>query len=121
MDPAEAVQVLLNHVPPDASREADLTALRPALGELAGRLGQWPLLLGIFGGALQSEIVFRGRSVRDALAWLREGLDAIGLTAFDLRRSEDRNQALAGSLDVSLRPFTDAERMRGGLPSARGL
>ena len=112
MDPAEAVQVLLNHVPPDASREADPAALRPALGELAGRLGQWPLLLGIFGGALRSEIVFRGRSVWDALAWLREGLDAIGLTAFDLRRSEDRNQALAGSVDVSLRPFTEAERMR---------
>ena len=28
-------QLLLNHVPPDASREADPAALRPALGELA--------------------------------------------------------------------------------------
>ena len=42
MDPAEAVQVLLNHVPPDASREADPAALRPALGELADGWGSGP-------------------------------------------------------------------------------
>jgi hypothetical protein len=107
----EATQTLLNFIPGEA-RASDPEAVRSALAGLAGRLGEWPLLLGIFGGTLRTEITVRGRTFPAAIAWVDEGLDAVGLTAFDRGRFQDRNAALAKSVDVSLRAYAEAERQR---------
>lgn len=111
MTPDEATLMLLNFVPSEV-RDKDLDGIRLPLADLARRLGEWPLLLGIFGGTLQTEISVRRRAFVDAMKWIREGLESVGLTAFDRRRSEDRNAALAKSVDVSLRPYSEDERQR---------
>ena len=110
MTRGEATQMLRNFIPSDAPA-ADLD-IQSTLAALALRLGEWPLLLGIFGGTLRTEIILRHRTFVEAMAWIQNGLDAAGLTAFDNRRSEDRSAALAKSVEVSLQPYADDERQR---------
>ncbi|MBN2003977.1 MAG: CHAT domain-containing protein, partial [Anaerolineae bacterium] len=81
------------------------------LRTLAARLGEWPLLLGLANGALRARID-RGQSLDDALAWVNRALDKRGLTAFDARDAEARNQAVTLTLGVSLDLLTADERAR---------
>src|SRR5947199_8083154 len=98
----EATQMLLHFLPSNALQDDSVEDVRKALGTLAERLGEWPLLLNIFGGALRSEITVRKKSFKDALNWLQQGLDEVGLTAFDRSQAQE---ALAKSMAISLRPY----------------
>ena len=108
MTGAEAAQTLLKHLP---------ETLTPSLSEqrrlnhLAERLGGWPLLLGIFGGALREEIVTGQHSLTAALDYVESGIEEAGLDAFDDTDS-GRGKALNVSIDISLRPFSESEQAR---------
>jgi len=100
--------VLIKYLPRDIEPTADDES---ALRRLAGRLGEWPLLLNIFGGVLREEVVVNRQSLKAALAYVSEGLDTEGLAVFG-RDDAGRNAALDASMAVSLRGFSDAERVR---------
>jgi hypothetical protein len=72
-----------------------------ALQALATRLGEWPLLLTLVGSALR-ERIRRGQSLPDAIATINKILDKRGLTAFDEKNPQERHQAVAKALGVSL-------------------
>ncbi len=93
----EAVALLGMGLPVVETETQDLASL-PAL---TGRLGEWPLLLGLVNGALRVRVEL-GQSLDDALAWVNRALDKRGLTAFDARDAEARDQAVALTLGVSL-------------------
>ncbi len=83
-----------------------------ALTRLAGRLGEWPLLLTLVNGVLRDRIARAGDSLPSALAYADKVLDRRGLTGFDPRDAEQRHQAVATTLGVSLERLRDAERAR---------
>ena len=115
----------LNEVPErvnvDAMKSKEAVALLGAgvsvngqhdiLQALAGRLGEWPLLLKLAGGVLR-ERVQDGESVAHAVRWVSRAFDKRGLTAFDARNTEDRTRAVALTLEVSLAQLDDEERTR---------
>ncbi|RMF05220.1 MAG: hypothetical protein D6773_05430, partial [Alphaproteobacteria bacterium] len=111
MLPAEALQLLINRLPDEYQPADDDTESREALTQLAHRLGEWPLLLGIIGGELRVEVL-RTKALAEALAYVNEGLDEEGLTAFDRDSESDRNAALEASMNASLRRFSHDERRR---------
>jgi len=108
MTGSEAAQTLIKHLPetviPSGSEERRLALL-------AQRLGGWPLLLGIFGGALREDIVTARHSLTAALDYVESGIEEAGLDAFDDTDS-GRGKALNLSIDISLRPFSDSEQAR---------
>jgi hypothetical protein len=75
---------------------------------LAGRLGRMPLMLDLAEAALRQRLM-RGDSLDGALAYLNEALDEEGLEAFDRSDTEERNQAIANTIAVSLRLLSKAE------------
>jgi len=107
MLPEEAAALLLEYLPED-KRPPE----QDGLLNLAKRLGEWPLLLGIFGGTLRQEVMVHKRSLSDALDWLNEGLSEEGLTVFDGSSKEGRNHALEASMNASLRRYDEAEKYR---------
>ncbi|MCB8980698.1 MAG: hypothetical protein H6657_25080 [Ardenticatenaceae bacterium] len=70
---------------------------------LAGRLGEWPLLLKLVNGRLYEDIKRHGLSVSQAITAVNEELDEFGLISFDAANAEERYQAVAASMSVSLR------------------
>jgi WD40 repeat protein len=97
---------LLGHALP-----ADDGTVLAALATLAGRLGEWPLLLKLVNGALR-ERVQQGQCLREALAWVGKALDKRGLTFFDARDAGHRERAVAQTLGLSLAQLSAAERAR---------
>ncbi|NNJ12060.1 CHAT domain-containing protein [Chloroflexales bacterium ZM16-3] len=107
----------------DAMRAAEALALigsgvdqaeaqQEALGQLAARLGEWPLLLRLTNGALRDRIVRQQQSLANALAYMNTALDRRGLIAFDVRNAVERTQAVSSTLSVSLDLLRDNERER---------
>ena len=82
-----------------------------ALKKLASRLGEWPLLLKLVASALRERRNL-GQPLADAVANVNNALDRKGLTAFDAREPEDRHQAVAATLRMSLDQLADEERER---------
>lgn len=102
MRPAEAMALLA----------AGLPALPPeAVGVLASRLGEWPVLLRLVNRALHEQIGL-GRSADAALAYVEQGLAEEGLTAFDVANPQARDQAVAATIGVSLAFLDTDERER---------
>ncbi|MCB9000328.1 MAG: hypothetical protein H6540_09755, partial [Bacteroidales bacterium] len=87
----EGVELLTSGLP-----EGETTALKA----LAKRLRYWPLLLKLTNKVLQREV--RQQSLKDALAYVDKALTRKGLTAFDEKRTEERHQAAAATIGVSL-------------------
>ena len=108
MESKEAAAMLIKYLPRDIEPTADDES---ALRRLAGRLGEWPLLLNIFGKVLSEEVIVRKSTLKAALAYVSEGLDIEGLAVFG-RDDAGRNAALDASMAVSLRGFSDAESTR---------
>lgn len=73
------------------------------LSALAGRLGEWPLLLKLVNRRLYEDVQRQGVSLPEAIAAVNEELDEFGLTSFDADSAEERDQAVAASMSVSLR------------------
>ena len=90
---------------------AELAARQARLEALAARLGEWPLLLKLANAALRRRIE-RGEPLADALTYAERVLEERGLTGFDARNPEDRHQAAALTLDLSLAELTAGEPAR---------
>ena len=69
--------------------------------ELAVRLGEWPLLLELANASLR-RLVRLGETLDTALEHLRQTYLRHGVTAFDRKNAQERNQAAARSLAASL-------------------
>jgi WD40 repeat protein len=116
--PAEARTVNV-----DAMQQNEATSLLSAglpgsqdqalgLRELAARLGDWPLLLRLANSALRVRIDTYRQSLGDALAYTNRLLDKRGLTAFDARDAEERDQAAAMTLGLSTNLLSEDDRER---------
>jgi hypothetical protein len=84
---------------------------RQKLGALAGRLGEWALLLKLANGVLR-ERTGGGQSLSDALAYLTKALDKRGLIAFDAENVQERHQAVSATLRVSFELLNAEEDAR---------
>jgi len=93
-------------------KHVDVPAMSNDLNALANRLGEWPLLLGLVNGALRDRVNNANQPLPDAIAYVNQALDKRGLTFFDARDPESRNQAVAKTLGVSLELLEPAERAR---------
>ncbi|MBC7813078.1 MAG: TIR domain-containing protein, partial [Burkholderiales bacterium] len=105
----EAVRLLTIGVsgldePENFSAEQRLT-----LRELSEQLGEWPLLLRLANGVLRERVNIHRQALPDALAYVAKALQRHGLTAFDTRQPEDRGQAVAKTLNVSLELLREIE------------
>lgn len=114
LEPGEAAALLAKALPETAS-DAD----RARLGELAFRLGRWPLLLGLAAAYLRQR-VSAGVPLDEALRYLAERYAARGVTAFDARHADlldasdpaQRHQAVTAAVEASLGLLTAADRVR---------
>jgi len=88
--------------------------LRHELTKLASRVGEWPLLLCLVNSALRNRIENDRQSPRNAISWVNRALDKRGLTYFDARNSDERQQAVARTIGVSLDLLSARERKRYG-------
>ena len=104
MRPEEAVALLLARL---GERPPALTPFR----RLAQRLGEWPLLLKLAGGAMRQRMD-RGDSVTGALEYVGKALDRRGVTAFDRESVAERHDAVSSTLDVGLEQLGEADRRR---------
>ncbi|MCP4582820.1 MAG: TIR domain-containing protein [candidate division Zixibacteria bacterium] len=97
----EAIDMLISGLSPQPMN------LQP-FGELAERMGEWPLLLGLAGSALKVRVKY-GETVDAALSYLNNALDKKGITAFDRRDAEQRQDAVALTVEASLNLLEDDE------------
>ena len=103
MEANEAVQLLGTGLPSDGRRQ---------IGELADRLGKWPLLLGIVNGTVRERVEKMNQSLGDALTWVSKALARRGLTAFESANAGERERAVQLTMAVSLELFSETERER---------
>ena len=81
-----------------------------ALGALADRLGEWPLLLGLVNGVLRRRI--EQQTPAEAIAYVYKALAKRGLVAFDDRDATQRQFAVSKTLAVSFELLTNVELAR---------
>jgi len=79
---------------------------------LAEKLGEWPLLLRLVNSVLRQRVHQQRQPLHAALDYAQKALDRRGLTAFDARDAQAREQAVARALGVSLELLTAQERDR---------
>lgn len=79
---------------------------------LATRLGEWPLLLNLVNSALRSRVIQLNQPLPSALTYVNKLLNERGLSAFDARNVESRDQAVEQTLAISLELLSTAERLR---------
>ncbi|HET6975811.1 MAG TPA: TIR domain-containing protein [Pyrinomonadaceae bacterium] len=84
--------------------------LTSELKKLTSRLGEWPLLLSLANSALRNRIDNENQSPLDAVNWVNKALAKRGLTYFDATNSDERHQAVAKTIDVSLALLTPKQR-----------
>lgn len=101
----EAVALLGSDLPPECEAE---------LRELAKRLGEWPLLLKLANRPLRHRVEDLHQSLPKAIDWVNKSLDKRGLTAFDARDPQAREQAVSKCLGVSIELLDTNERARFG-------
>lgn len=101
MTEAEALELVTSDLPA-ASPD------REPYRRLVDRLGAWPLLVNLARGALRARTA-RGATPQAALTAVDEALDRRNLTAFDASSPDDRNEAAAASIAVSLEQLADAD------------
>ena len=106
MTPQEAQQLLL------VGLDAAATVDAQSLARLLQLLGGWPLLVNLVNGVLRQRHVVQRQPVNAALAHALAALGKRGVTAFDARRAEARDQAVEHTLEVSLDLLDATERAR---------
>ena len=114
MEPGEAAALIATALPGQAS-DADTARL----GELARRLGRWPLLLGLAAAYLR-QWVSGGASLDEAVRYLTDRYAAKGVTAFDARHADlldpgdpvQRHRAVAAAVEASLGLLTADDQAR---------
>jgi WD40 repeat protein len=83
-----------------------------AYGQLAERLGEWPLLLKLANSWLRKRIQEAEEPVDKALSSLDAALVRRGVIALDARNAEERNTAVAKTLDLSFSSLISADQSR---------
>jgi WD40 repeat protein len=104
MQQQEAVALLSFGLPDAAAHTATLQAL-------AQRLGEWALLLKLVNGALREQVE-AGSPLNEAFAFVNEGLDEEGISAFNLEHQAGRHAAVDRTMALSLRLLSSAEQAR---------
>jgi hypothetical protein len=99
----EAVALLGSGLPPEC--ETDLR-------ELAKRLGEWPLLIELANRALRHRVEVLHQPFTRAIEWVNTSLDKRGLTTFDARDPQAREQAVRKCLGVSIELLDPNEQAR---------
>ena len=94
MNLSQATALLAKGLQPDAPERAGLR-------QLAARLGEWPLLLELANAQLRRR-VDKGDTLTGAIAHATQRLQRDGVTAFDLRRAEQRQEAVARTMQLSM-------------------
>jgi len=81
------------------------------LERLAGKLGEWPILLKLVNAQLREE--YRdGVAASEAFRVVEETLSELGLTAFDREDEEARNLAVRRTVEASLQRLSSEDRKR---------
>ena len=83
----------------------------PPLEHLAGRLGEYPLVLNLANGYLRARVGW-GASIREAVDNLDARWKKKGPKAFDARDATERNEAVSLSMEASLEMLNEADRLR---------
>src|SRR5260370_25159923 len=104
----EAVQLLCKGLNGEINAPKNQAAFRA----LATQLGEWPLLLTLVNGVLRKRVNEHHQCLPDALAYINKALEKRGLTAFDDKNAQDRTQAAAKTLSVSLELLSKDEQAR---------
>jgi len=73
------------------------------LNDLADKAGYWPVMLGLIAGQLRHILRRPGASAEQALDMIEEDLADIGLTAFDRRDKQKRENAVELTMSASLK------------------
>lgn len=94
----EAVQLLRKGL----ESQPDIEDLEPTFQKLASRLGEWPLLLTLTNGVLRERVTRFGEPLSTALTYIQRTLDKRGVVAFDAKNVEERREAVARTLEVSI-------------------
>jgi WD40 repeat protein len=111
MKPDEAVQLLSVGLDGTGGSGRSANEIQ-ALQKLAARLGEWALLLKLANGVLRERVGKYHQTLLDALAYINKALDRRGLTFFDAKDTQDRNQAVAKTLGVSFELLSADEYAR---------
>src|SRR5690606_10081441 len=82
---------------------------RPALEALAGRLGEWAVMLRLVNATLRKRIE-RGDTLVKALDYANKALTRKGLVAFDSDNPEQRTDAVRATLQVSVDLLSGAQQ-----------
>jgi hypothetical protein len=107
MQPEEAIQLLQTGlVIEPAGQEAQL------IQQLTKRLGEWPLLLTLANGVLRERVGRLREPLLAALTYLQRALEKRGVVAFDARNAQERRQAVAKTIEVSLEQLGSDEQAR---------
>ena len=85
---------------------------RRELSKLSETMGNWPLLLKLANGALRRRINTYHQSLSEALSYINRSLDKYGMTAFDERNPQERDQAISRTLSVSFELLSEEEYAR---------
>jgi WD40 repeat protein len=120
---ADTLPAATKQIPVDAMQQREAVAVLAAglanaeqydepFRALAGRLGEWPLLLKLVNGTLRDRVNNTYAGLAAAIDYANRALDKRGLTFFDVRNAEARHQAVALTLGVSLELLTEDERAR---------
>jgi WD40 repeat protein len=81
------------------------------LEQLAGKLGEWPILLKLVNAQLREEY-HEGLSPSEAFRIVEDALGKLGLTAFDREDEEARNLAVRRTVEASLQRLSSEDRKR---------
>jgi WD40 repeat protein len=104
MAPEESVELLMRDL-------AVTEHLRLTFIKFADELGNWPLLLSLTNARLRRESKERS-SLEKAIDRVHEVLHRRGVTGFDKRDAQKRDEAIRLSLEAGLEPFDDRFRER---------
>jgi WD40 repeat protein len=106
MAPEEAVALLATRIP-RAMKPRDLQPFY----HLAAQLMEWPLLLKLAAGVIGARLK-RNDTLGGALDYTSRAYEKRGLTAFDPKDAQERNDAVAKSIQTSLELLNRDERTR---------
>ena len=103
----ESIDLLRNQLGAEFRAQADPDGLR----DLARRLGEWPQLLELAGGAL-NELMYWGEPFVEALATIQQRYQEKGVTTFDREDETQRRHSIRRVVEVSIEFLGDEDKRR---------
>lgn len=99
LDDEEARAILSADLPDDAAAH---------VGQLAARVGRWPLALTMLGGTLRSLVTQHGLLVAEAVSGVIAELDRHGITSADQLSGVEPRRGIATTLELSLADLAES-------------